>query len=281
MKRFFDDGRNEGNMVGTGYDQNTILQAVHTKWAGNTVHFVNETDSTNNWVRTLAAEGAPHGTLAVTESQTAGKGRLGRNWKTEEGSAVTMTLLLRPDFAPEYAPMLTLVMGLSVGQAVEQMGIAASIKWPNDVVVSRKKICGILTEMALEGSAVRYVAIGVGINVNTEAFGEEIQDKATSLYLETGRTYDRNRIIGLVMERFEKNYEKFVQTCSMKPLLEAYNALLVNREQPVRVLDARAPFEGTAHGINEKGELLVEKENGEMVCVLAGEVSVRGLYSYV
>ena len=111
MKRFFDDGRNEGNMVGTGYDQNTILQAVHTKWAGNTVHFVNETDSTNNWVRTLAAEGAPHGTLAVTESQTAGKGRLGRNWKTEEGSAVTMTLLLRPDFAPEYAPMLTLVMG--------------------------------------------------------------------------------------------------------------------------------------------------------------------------
>ena len=126
MKRFFDDGRNEGNMVGTGYDQNTILQAVHTKWAGNTVHFVNETDSTNNWVRTLAAEGAPHGTLAVTESQTAGKGRLGRNWKTEEGSAVTMTLLLRPDFAPEYAPMLTLVMGLSVGQAVEQITVAGN-----------------------------------------------------------------------------------------------------------------------------------------------------------
>lgn len=268
-------------MAETGYDQNTISQAIHTKWAGNTVHFVRETDSTNNWAKKLVKEGASHGTLAVTEFQTAGKGRLGRSWTAKEGSTVMMTLILKPDFSPEYAPMLTLVMGLSIAQAAEKLGIAASIKWPNDVVVSGKKICGILTEMGLEEGAIRYVAIGAGINVNIEEFSEDIRDKATSLYIETGCDYDRNRIIALVMECFEENYEKFVQTCDMKNLLDSYDALLANREQPVRVLEAHEPYEGIAHGINEKGELLVEKEDGRMVCVRAGEVSVRGLYSYV
>lgn len=268
-------------MKETGYDQSTISQLIHTKWAGKTVHFVQKIDSTNNWAKDLAKAGAPHGALAVAEFQTAGKGRLGRSWKAEEGSSVMMSLVLKPDFSPECAPMLTLVMGLSIAQAVEMLGIPVSIKWPNDVVVSRKKICGILTEMALEASSVRYVVIGVGINVNTEEFPREIQDKATSLLLETGHAYDRNQLIAYVMERFEENYDKFMQTQNMEKLLDAYDALLANKEQPVRVLDSREPYEGIAHGINENGGLIVEKDNGCTVCVRAGEVSVRGLYSYV
>lgn len=268
-------------MIETAYDQKTILDAIHTKWTGRTVHFVKETDSTNLWMKALAKEGAPEGTLAVAEFQTAGRGRLGRSWTAPEGSSVMMSLLLRPEFEPQYASMLTLVMGLAVAQAVKQLGLDASIKWPNDAVLSHKKICGILTEMSVENQKIREVIIGVGINVNIEEIPEELQDKATSLYLEAGKKYDRNQVIAMVMRYFEQNYERFVQNCDLSLLQEEYNALLANRGQQVRVLDKMHPYEGIAHGINEKGELLVEREDGSISKVSAGEVSVRGLYSYV
>lgn len=263
------------------YDQNTISNAIHTKWAGKTVHFVKETDSTNEWAKRLSRQGAPHGTLAAAEFQSAGKGRLGRRWTAPEGSSVMMSILLRPSFAPSYASMLTLVMGLSTAQALESLGPDVSVKWPNDVVLSRKKVCGILTEMGLENGKIREVVIGVGINVNIEEFPAELTDKATSLFLETGRKYDRNDLIGRVLENFERNYEKFVSTCDLSLMLEDYQRLLANRGQRVRVLDKKQPFEGKALGIDKNGELLVETDAGELRAVRGGEVSVRGLYSYV
>lgn len=270
------DRRTEGT-----YDQSTILSTIHTKWAGQTVHFVRETDSTNALAKRLAAEGAPHGLLVVAELQTAGRGRLGRTWTAPAGSSVMMSLMLRPPIAPDAAPMLTLVMGLSVAQAVGRLRMKTTIKWPNDVVLSRKKICGILTEMNLERNRIREVIIGVGINVNMERFPEEIADKATSLYLEGGKYYDRNRVTALVLERFEDNYEKFVKTGDLRLLRSDYNALLANRGKPVRVLDPICPYEGTALGINNGGELLVKRGDGFVETVRSGEVSVRGLYSYV
>lgn len=192
-----------------------------------------------------------------------------------------MSVLLRPDFEPQYASMLTLVMGLSVAQAVRELDIEVSIKWPNDVVVSRKKICGILTEMGLEKGRIREVVIGDGINVNLEEFPDELKDKATSLYLETGKKYDRNRLISLIMEKFERNYEKFTETCDLSPLIDDYNVMLANRNQPVRILDKINPYEGIAIGIDREGELLVKVADGEIRKVCSGEVSVRGLYSYV
>lgn len=263
------------------YDQETILKEIRTKWAGKTVHFATETDSTNEWAKRLSQDGAPHGTLAVAEFQSAGKGRLGRSWQAGSGSSVMMSLLLRPDFAPSYASMLTLVMGLSVAQAIQKLGVTVSIKWPNDVVVSRKKICGILTEMRLDGMKIRDVIVGVGINVDQERISEELQDKATSLYLETGKHYDRCSLLSLVMTAFEENYDKVVQTCDLSGILCEYNRLLANRDQPVRILDKQAPWEGTALGINAQGELLVKDREGNIKTVRAGEVSVRGLYSYV
>ena len=220
-------------MINTVYSKETISDEIHTKWAGKTVHFAKETDSTNEWCKRMSKEGAEHGTLAVAEFQSAGKGRLGRRWTAPEGSSVMMSILLRPEFEPQYASMLTLVMGLSVAQAVKELDVEVSIKWPNDVVVSRKKICGILTEMGLENGKIREVIIGIGINVNLEEIQDDLKDKATSLYLETGKKYDRNRVIGLIMEKFEKNYEKFVKTCDLSLMLDDYNAMLANRSQPV------------------------------------------------
>ena len=262
------------------YNETTIADQIHTKWAGKTVHFARETDSTNLWIKRLAKEGAPEGTLALAEFQSAGRGRLGRSWEVPEGTSVMMSILLRPKFEPQYAPMLTLVMGMAVAKAVKKLGFDVSIKWPNDVVVSHKKICGILTEMGVRDGKIDYAVIGVGINVNIKEFPEEMVDKATSLYLESGKEFDRSQIPGLVMEAFEKYYEKFAATCDLSGLKEDYESILANYNQPVRVL-AKEPYEGVARGITDGGELLVEKTDGTIVAVSAGEVSVRGLYSYV
>lgn len=263
------------------YNKETITQAIHTKWAGKTVHFLKETDSTNTWAKALAREGAPHGTLAVTEFQSAGRGRFDRRWTAPEGSSVMMSLVLRPGFSPLYASMLTLVMGVSVAQAAEKLGFFPAIKWPNDIVLSRKKICGILTEMSADVDKIHFVVVGVGINVNTESFPEEVADKATSFYAESGKKYNRNQVVAAVMEAFEKNYERFEKTCDLTELEDEYERLLANLNQPVRVLDSRAPYEGICRGISKTGELLVETEDGDVKEVGAGEVSVRGLYSYV
>ena len=267
-------------VTGSIYNETTITDQIHTKWAGKTVHFARETDSTNLWIKRLAKEGAPEGTLALAEFQSAGRGRLGRSWEVPEGTSVMMSILLRPKFEPQYAPTLTLVMGMAVAKAVKKLGFDVSIKWPNDVVVSHKKICGILTEMGVRDGKIDYAVIGVGINVNIREFPEEMADKATSLYLESGKEFDRSQIPGLVMEAFEEYYEKFAATCDLSGLKEEYESILANYNQPVRVL-AKEPYEGVARGITDGGELLVEKTDGTIVAVSAGEVSVRGLYSYV
>ena len=267
-------------VTGSIYNETTIADQIHTKWAGKTVHFAREIDSTNLWIKRLAKEGAPEGTLALAEFQSAGRGRLGRSWEVPEGTSVMMSILLRPKFEPQYAPTLTLVMGMAVAKAVKSLGFDVSIKWPNDVVVSHKKICGILTEMGVRDGKIDYAVIGVGINVNIKEFPEEMADKATSLYLESGREFDRSQIPGLVMEAFEEYYEKFAATCDLSGLKEEYESILANYNQPVRVL-AKEPYEGVARGITDGGELLVEKTDGTIVAVSAGEVSVRGLYSYV
>ena len=267
-------------VTGSIYNETTIADQIHTKWAGKTVHFARETDSTNLWIKRLAKEGASEGTLALAEFQSAGRGRLGRSWEVPEGTSVMMSILLRPKFEPQYAPTLTLVMGMAVAKAVKNLGFDVSIKWPNDVVVSHKKICGILTEMGVRDGKIDYAVIGVGINVNIREFPEEMADKATSLYLESGKEFDRSQIPGLVMEAFEEYYEKFAATCDLSGLKEEYESILANYNQSVRVL-AKEPYEGVARGITDGGELLVEKTDGTIVAVSAGEVSVRGLYSYV
>ena len=267
-------------VTGSIYNETTIADQIHTKWAGKTVHFAREIDSTNLWIKRLAKEGAPEGTLALAEFQSAGRGRLGRSWEVPEGTSVMMSILLRPKFEPQYAPTLTLVMGMAVAKAVKSLGFDVSIKWPNDVVVSHKKICGILTEMGVRDGKIDYAVIGVGINVNIREFPEEMADKATSLYLESGKEFDRSQIPGLVMEAFEEYYEKFAAACDLSGLKEEYESILANYNQPVRVL-AKEPYEGVARGITDGGELLVEKTDGTIVAVSAGEVSVRGLYSYV
>lgn len=242
------------------------------------------TDSTNTRAKQLAEEGAVHGTLVVANMQTAGKGRRGRSWQQEEGSVIAMSLLLRPVFSPDKASMLTLLAAHSVAGAIEAVtGLPAAIKWPNDIVINRKKTVGILTEMSLgvEQAAIDYIVIGIGINVNNTAFPEDIRDMATSLYLEKGERVSRSVLIAESMRRLEADYEAFLETEDLSAILQDYNTHLISMNKEVRVLDPKGEYTGISRGMDAQGELLVERADGELIKVYAGEVSVRGLYGYV
>lgn len=246
------------------------------------VLYKEETDSTNTWAKRLAEEGKPSGTLAVADRQTQGKGRRGRTWNSPKGTSVYMTLLLRPDILPRDVSPLTLVMGLSAAEALEEtLGLKAGIKWPNDIVVSGKKICGVLTEMSAQMDYIEYLVIGIGINVNTQEFPEEIRKMATSAALELGHSVSRAEIAAAVLRCFEKNYGTYLKTGDLRELLDVYREKMVNYNREVKVMGSDAAFTGVARGINEAGELLVERPDGDITAVSGGEVSVRGLYGYV
>ena len=277
--------RNKGYILKENPDVLSLSELksrIHNCWAGREIYFYEETGSTNIDAKRLGEEGASHGTVVLADQQIAGRGRRVRIWESPAGKDIYFTILLRPGFAPDKASGLTLVMALSVVQAIEKMcGLQAGIKWPNDVVVNGRKVCGILTEMTTETDYIEHVVTGVGINVNLESMPEEIKDTATSLLLEGGRKIARAELLQEVLERFEVNYGAYAAALNMEPLLEEYNAHLVNRDRQVRILDPKGEWEGTAKGINSLGELIVDKGGGQLAEVYAGEVSVRGLYGYV
>jgi len=270
--------RNKGYILKGSADvlsKEELESTIHTKWAGENVVFFEETVSTNNEIRSLAEQGAPHGTLAVAEKQLGGKGRRGRVWTSPAGVGIWMSMLLRPQIDPLAASMLTLVMALAAKKGIEiSTGLKSEIKWPNDLVLNKKKICGILTEMSTELMEIQYVIPGIGINVNQKDFPDDIKATATSLYIESGKIQKRSEIIAAIMEAFEGYYDTFIKTQDMSGLIEEYNANLVNLGNEVCVLDP-------AGEINKEGALLVRLADGTLKEIISGEVSVRGVYGYV
>ena len=255
---------------------------MNTSWAGRPVFYFEELPSTNQQAKLDAENGAQEGTLIVADMQTAGRGRRGRSWNSPGGTNAYFTLVLKPDYDGELASMVTLVMGIAVAECLRKTwGVQACIKWPNDIVINGRKVCGILAEMSIEREFIHYVVVGVGINVGEQEFPEEIAQTATSLWQECGMPVSRAELIVNVMKAFESSYEVFRNERGFGGLLERYNELLVNRGREVRVLDPKGEFQGISRGVNEKGELLVERQDGTVAAVYAGEVSVRGVYGYV
>lgn len=277
--------RNRGYRLKTAGDilsRAEILSSIRGSWAGREILYLDEVDSTNTAAKKAAENGAAHGTLVVSERQTGGKGRRGRVWDSPRGTGIFMTLILRPEMAPVHASMLTLVAALAVAGGIKECtGASSLIKWPNDIVMGGKKVCGILTEMSADPDCINYVAVGIGINVNREEFPEEIREVAASIFTETGKKTKRSLLISAVMAAFERYYEIFMKTTDMSGLLEEYNGKLANCGRTVRVLDPAGEYSGTAIGIDREGELLVEMEDRTVRRVLSGEVSVRGIYGYV
>ena len=254
-------------------------------------------DSTNSEAA-RRADASDSGLLIVSEEQTAGRGRLGRSWNSPAGSNVYFSLMIKPDLNTNVAPMLTLIMALAVcrgmekvlcGEALGTSGRKGAsrpddlpmIKWPNDIVFGGRKCCGMLTEMSCEEDRIRYVVIGVGVNVRRQDFPDEIKETAVSLEEACGKKIKRSLLVAEMINEFGPLYERFLEEKDLGFARKAYFDRLINSGRRVRVLDPRGEYEGTCRGISETGELLVEITDGSIVKVNSGEVSVRGVYGYV
>lgn len=255
---------------------------LNTEWLGREIVYKEVTSSTNADVRRMAEDGAKNGLLVVADGQTLGKGRRGREWESPKGKNLYFSMLLKPNFSPDKASMVTLVAAYSVAAVIrENTGLDAKIKWPNDIVVGKKKVCGILTEMSMERDYIHHIVVGIGINVNEEEFPSELEGMATSLKNEKGSIVSRANLLSDILLQFETDYATFLEAESLKPFVDEYNKMLVNKGSLVKVLDPKGEFSGIAGGIGEDGMLIVFKENGQIEKVYAGEVSVRGMYGYV
>lgn len=259
-----------------------ILSRNQASWVGKSIEYFEVTDSTNQRIYDFAEKGREEGLLAVAEEQTGGKGRRGRSWVSPPGTGIWMSLLLRPKVEPQKASMVTIVAALAMTKAMEKItGMEIRIKWPNDVVLNGKKVCGILTEMSAELEEIHYIIVGIGINANTESFPEDIQDRATSIYLESGKKVERAAFIAEFCVQFEQYYERFLEMGNLEFLKEEYESYLINIGREVKIIKKKEERVRKALGINELGELIVAKSDGTTEIIFSGEVSVRGLYGYV
>lgn len=254
-----------------------IRAGLTTAWAGCEIVYLPETDSTNWQARMLALDGARHGTLVIADRQTAGRGRRGRSWISPAGEGIFMSLILRPQVHPSQVAKMSLTLALAVANAIEhETGLDARIKWPNDIVIGGRKVCGLLLEMDATQECVRSIVAGVGINVHQKEFDEEITHTASSLDLLAGRRVSRSAIVRAFLQEFEK-----AMALLDAEMMHAYRARSATIGQRVQVISLDGTYEGMAKGVTQSGSLLVEKAGGEVCEVLAADVSVRGIMGYV
>lgn len=262
-------------------DEISIGSELTTKWLGKSIAYYDETDSTNNRIKSFGEEGKPEGYLAVAERQNAGKGRRGRDWLSDKSVGIWMSFLLRPTIEPAKVSMITIVAAVAVARGIEKTtDLDCRIKWPNDIVVNGKKVCGILTELSSEVDYVNYAVVGIGINANMDSFPEELSETATSLSLELGHKIKRSETIVEVLKQFETYYAQFLAEGNLNKLSEEYNRLLISKDKEVIILENDKKYIRKCLGIDELGKLIVENDKGEVNKIISGEVSVRGLYGY-
>ncbi len=220
------------------------------------------------------------GTVIISEEQTKGKGRIGRQWYSKSKEGIWMSIILKPKIVPQKAPFITLIAGASIAKALNNLGIETTIKWPNDIIINNKKIAGILTELSAEIERINYIILGIGINVKTMEFSQEISEIATSLYKE-GHKISRVDIVRNILEEFEKLYIKYINEDSKEEILNIcrnYSAIigkdvyLIKGEEKelIRCLD-----------INQEGNLVVQTKDSIIKEIISGEVSIRGVKGYV
>ena len=260
-------------------DADELTRLLSTRWLGRRLVCVPSTGSTSNDVAALARDGAPEGAVVIADTQTAGRGRLGRTWASARGVNLYMSVLLRPRVLPAAAPQLSLVAGLAVARALEGEGLRPRIKWPNDVLLDGRKVCGILTELEAEADRVAFVVVGIGVNLNSrlEHFPAELHDKATSVFLATGRTVARAAFAARLLEELERCYGRYIEA-GFGVLADDWNARSALTGRTVTVTGAaRDPVVGRCTGIDGDGALLVS-DGSAVQRVLAGDVTIVGGY---
>ena len=258
---------------------NNISYKLNTNIIGRKILHFETIDSTNDYAKKIALEELD-GTVIITEEQTKGRGRVGKQWYSKSGEGIWMSIILKPDIIPQKAPFITLIAGASIVKALNKLGVETFIKWPNDITINNKKVAGILTELSAEVDKINYIVLGIGINTKTMKFSQEISEIATSLYKE-GYEISRVDIVKAILEEFEKLYLQYVNENVRKETLSIcrkYSAIIgkdiylikEDEKELVRCLD-----------VNDDGNLIVRNENNIIQEIISGEISIRGVKGYV
>jgi BirA family transcriptional regulator, biotin operon repressor / biotin---[acetyl-CoA-carboxylase] ligase len=251
-----------------------LRQRLRGSLFGKRIYHFFKTDSTNQVAMELGHAGEPEGAVIIAEEQTAGRGRAGHSWHSERAAGIYATILLRPRLAPVQAPLLTMMAGLSARAAVQAATeLSVDLKWPNDLMISGKKLGGILTEMHAEPSQVRFVIVGIGINVNQQKFPAELTGASTSLRMETGRMQSRLEVLVQFLRQFESDYKELLSEGSSGVVKRFEAASSYARGKRLRVTNGRESFIGVTAGLEETGLLRVKRDDGEITTVIAGEVA--------
>ena len=251
-----------------------LRQRLKGSLFGKRIHHFFKIDSTNRVALELGSGDEPEGAVVLAEEQTAGRGRAGRAWHSERAAGIYMTLLLRPRLAPVQAPLLTMMAGLSARTAIESAtSLSIDVKWPNDLLIRDKKIGGILTEMYAEPSQVRFVVVGIGINVNQEKFPAELAAVATSLCAESGKRQSRLEILVRLLREFENDYNRFMREGSASVVKRFEEVSSYARGKRVQVATGVESFSGVTAGLAPEGLLRVKRDDGEVMTVVAGDIS--------
>ncbi|WP_337288050.1 biotin--[acetyl-CoA-carboxylase] ligase [Candidatus Methylomirabilis sp.] len=258
--------------------EETIRAGLTTRRIGSAIHLLHEVDSTNDEAAALARGGEADGAIVIAEAQRRGRGRLGRQWQSPKGLGLYLSVILRPAIPPHDAPVLTLMSAVAGADAIERTtGLIAAFKWPNDLIVHGRKVGGMLGEMAVEGSRLLYVILGIGINVNqAEAdFDEELRQTAGSLRVEAGHLVDRTAIVRSFCESLDGWYERFL--CDGPPPILEYvrrHCLTLGRQVTARSGDQEVS--GLAIELDDEGRLVIRDASGELHHLLAGDVTLTG-----
>lgn len=260
-------------------EKNDILNGLTTSILGKSIYTFSSIDSTNSFAKSLPKEEAPHGTLLITELQTNGRGRMQRKWDAEEGKNLLFSLILYPEFGKEKIALLPFAGALAVCDGVEAtLPLLPECKWPNDVLVHNKKICGMLLETSAQSGEKEKIIMGIGINVNQETFPEEIRLKASSLKNEIGKEVNRILLLQNILQAFEFRYAQLSEYPS-RLLLRDWKTKTTMLGRRVTIMQPDFSFEAKALDLSEDGSLLVELNDGTQKNIYAGDVSLQENYS--
>ena len=246
---------------------------------GGDIRYFEELASTSTTASELAAAGAAEGVVVIAESQSRGRGRLGRSWLSPPYRNLYVSLVLRPPIAPTQAPILALVAGLATADALAATGVEPRIKWPNDVLVDGRKVAGILAEMAGDGASVSAVVLGIGINVNLglDELPEDLRDKAGSVAAALGAPVARHDLAARLLAAFQQRYDRFVAS-GFSALRDEWNRLSCLNGERVDIVDGGRHVVGTVSGVATDGALELVCDDGRRERIVAGEVTVAGGY---
>ncbi len=285
IKIFKDDGaiitsvNNKGHMLKNYADRlkEEYIKPLLDKGVKYNYVWKESVDSTNNLAKALAVAGSPHFTCVACEEQTFGRGRMGRTWVSPKYKGIYFSLILRPEIEAKDAPGITVAAAVAVCRVLKNMGLSAQIKWPNDVLVNGRKICGILTESSFNMDGMEYVVCGAGINANIlkSGLGVELNDTATSVCIETGVEVQRTKLLADVLSAFAYYYGIFIRE-GVRALTCIYTEYSALHGKTITLITPKGEETGQFAGFDENAALLMKKD-GKILRYIAGEISLRGV----